>query len=207
MATAIAITEGITSLAEAETKLGLYPATDEAFFQEWLEPLPALSQAEQTRLDLIKQRCLYQRKMGQIAEGAVNFVVMSPLLELAGFYDPPFRLRSEVSVKLEVETRDELFRGRVDALVLQDKLWIVLLESKETSFNVSVALPQALAYLATQSQQPTYGLVSNGEYFMFLKLAGQQYRFSDDFSLHRRQNELYPVLQILKRFAADVIAN
>jgi hypothetical protein len=34
---------------------------------------------------------------------------------------------------------------------------------------------------------------------MFVKLDRGEYAFSDDFSLNRRQNELYGVLQILDR--------
>jgi hypothetical protein len=50
---------------------------------------------------------------------------------------------------------------------------------------------------------PTYALVTNGDHFMFVKKHSSQYDFSDDFSLFRRsQNELYPVLQILKSLAS-----
>lgn len=82
---------------------------------------------------------------------------------------------------------------------MQEKLWIVLVEAKRPSFSIDVALPQALAYMVANPapESPTFGMVSNGAYSMFLKLYGQQYGFSDDFSLNRQQNELHRILQIL----------
>jgi hypothetical protein len=201
MTPVLAITDYIDSLVELESRLGLICNDDPEFFTEWLTDLPDLDANEQQRLDLIRRRYLYHRQYGHLLEGAVNFIVISPLLELAGFYDPPFHLRSEASVRLEIEDEDEqVYRGRIDGLIVQDHLWIILVESKRTSFSVEVALPQALAYMsANPSDRPTFGLVSNGAYSIFVKLAHNQYRFSDDFSLNNRQNELYGVLQVLHR--------
>jgi hypothetical protein len=78
-----------------------------------------------------------------------------------------------------------------------------------TSCSVEIVLPQALAkhpvrvitYMAANPQpdQATFGLVSNAAYSMFVKLHQSQYSFSEDFSLNRRQNELYNVLRVLNR--------
>jgi hypothetical protein len=196
----LAITDYIDSLAEAERRFGLSCSDNPAFFTEWTEPLPELTLAEQQRLDQIKQRYLYHRQYGHLLEGAVNFIVIAPLLEMAGFYDPPFHLRSEASVQLVIEDENEtVYRGRIDGLVVQDHLWIILVESKRTSFSVETALPQALAYLSAAPARPVYGLVSNGVYSMFVKLEQSQYSFSEDFSLNRRQNELRQVLRVLNR--------
>ena len=198
----LAVTDYITSLSEAERVYGLTASLDsDSFFPEWRSQLEALSSTEQERLDLVKQRYLYHRQHGHLLESAVNFLVISPLLELAGFYDPPFLLRSEVPVRFEFEDETQkVYQGRIDALVVQEDLWIVLVDSKRTSFNMTTALPQALAYMASSHQsQPKFGLVSNGEYSIFLKLQDGEYAFSDDFSLNRRGNELRDVLQILNR--------
>ena len=198
----LAVTDYINSLAEAERVYGVAASLKAySFFPEWTSPLEALSVAEQERLDLIKQRYLYHRQHGHLLENAVNFLVIAPLLEMAGFYDPPFLLRSEASVRFEFEDETrKIYQGRIDALIVQESLWIVLVESKRTSFNVTTALPQALAYMASSSQkQPKFGLVSNGERSIFLKLYQGEYAFSDDFLLNRRRNELWDVLQILNR--------
>ncbi|NJL92025.1 MAG: type I restriction endonuclease subunit R [Coleofasciculaceae cyanobacterium SM2_1_6] len=198
----LAVTEYLDSLAAVEAQFNLSRNDDRAFFPEWLDNLPEITPAQQQRLDLIKQRYHYHRQYGNLLEGAVNFIVIAPLLEMAGFYDPPFHLRSEVSLKIEViDQQDRIYQGRIDSLVLQEHLWIVLVKSKRTSFSAELALPQALAYMVANPQRetPTFGLVSNGAYSIFVKLHQSQYSFSDDFSLNRRQNELYQVLQILDR--------
>jgi hypothetical protein len=204
MAQTLAIAKSITSLAQVESLFNLRPATDDRFFSEWSENLPSLSDGDRIRLDLTKQRYLYHRKYGHLAESTVNFVVISPLLELAGFYDPPFLLRSEVPVELIIEEEDETLKGRIDNLVILDQLWVLLSESKQTSFNVDVALPQALTYMMSnpRPERPAFGLVSNGGYFIFLKLdlTSGVYALSEDFSLYRRQNELFGVLGALKQF-------
>ena len=200
MTQSLAITDYIDNLAEAETRFGLSYRSDPGFFVEWRTEFPPLTTAEQQRLDLIKQRYLYHRQFGHLLEGGVNFIVIAPLLELAGFYDAPFRLRSEASIRIELEDDDDkIYQGRIDSLIVQEKLWIVLVEAKRTSFSIDVALPQALAYMVANPapESPTFGMVSNGAYSIFLKLYGQQYGFSDDFSLNRQQNELHRVLQIL----------
>jgi hypothetical protein len=202
MVEVVAITDYIDSLAAAEHRFGITRNDNSSFFNEWLEPLPEISIAEQQRLDLIKQRYLYHHQYGYMIEGAVNFIVISPLLELAGFYDPPFHIRSEVSVQLNLEDEDNIiYRGRIDGLVVREDLWIILVESKRTSFSIEVALPQALAYLCASppTNRPRFGLVSNGAYSMFVKLEQGQYSFSDDFSLNNQRNEMYTVLSILNR--------
>jgi hypothetical protein len=202
MAEVLAITDYIDSLAEAEIRFSLSCNDDPFFFTEWTDSLPELTLVEQQRLDQIKQRYLYHRQYGHLLEGAVNFIVVAPLLEMAGFYDPPFHLRSEASVQLAIaDENDVVYKGRIDALIVQDHLWVILVESKRTSFSVELALPQALAYMSAtpQSDRPAFGLVSNGAYSMFVKLHQSQYSFSEDFSLNRRRNELYDVLRILNR--------
>jgi hypothetical protein len=207
MTEVLAVTDYIDSLAEVEARLGLVHNDDPAFFTEWCSALPELGVVEQQRLDLMKQRYTYHRQYGHLLEGAVNFIVISPLLELAGFYDPPFHLRSEASVRLEIEDEDErVYRGRIDSLIVQDHLWIILVESKRTSFSIEVALPQALAYMSASPlpNRPTFGLVSNGAYSMFVKLDHNQYSFSDDFSLNNRRNELYDVLRVLNQLKVTI---
>jgi hypothetical protein len=62
--------------------------------------LPALSAAELERLRLLRQRLLYHRADGDLLEGAVMLLVTSPLLELAGFYDAPFKLKADAAVEV-----------------------------------------------------------------------------------------------------------
>lgn len=199
----IAVTENIRSLHDVETKLGLRRSHDPDFFKEWQGEFAELVDTEKTTLDRIKQSYLYHVNEGFLSEGTVNLLMVSPLLFLAGFLESPFSLRSEQSVEISDRTGSVTYHGRIDALVLNNNLWIVLIEAKRSSFSFLVAVPQALTYMmaSPNGDKPTYAMVTNGDHFMFVKLQDSQYDLSDDFSLFKRSgNELYPVLQILKSF-------
>lgn len=148
----IAITDAITTLAEAERRFQLSRTEDDAVFSEWQTCLPHLSSFEQTALDELRQRYLYQRSEGQLLEGTVTLLLASPLLAIAGFYDPPFRVRAEASVQLTLEDGEEVLQGRIDVLVLLNQLWVVVLESKKTALSLWRALPQTLAYSNGESK-------------------------------------------------------
>jgi predicted type IV restriction endonuclease len=200
MSNVLAITEAIATFRQVSEKLGLNLSEDSHFFSEWLDPLPSLPDSEQQRVEQVRRNYLYQVEDRVLLEETVKMVVLSPLLELAGFYQAPYKFRAEVSVAIEVEDSEEILRGRIDALVLQEKLWIVLIESKKTTFDLELAVPQALAYMAAQSgDRPLYGMVTNGSSHLFVKTLGQKYGTSDLFStrsLHR--SNLAEVLKTLK---------
>ena len=200
----IAITEAITTLAEAERRFNLSRTEDEAFFSEWQTSLPELSMTEQTALDQLRRRYLYQRSEGQLLEGTVTLLLASPLLTIAGFYDPPFRVRAEESVQLTLNDGEEVLQGRIDVLVLLNQLWVVVLESKKTALSVWAALPQTLAYLMAnpQPEQPSFGMLTNGDDILFVKLvqrSQRNYALSRVFAPFTSNRELYSALQILKR--------
>lgn len=202
MTTSIAIAEKITTLRQVEEKLGLRLSGDSQFFTEWMADLPALSEAEQTRLEQVRQNYLYQISDGSLLEETVKMVVLSPLLELAGFYQAPYRFKTEVSVDIVAQgDNDEILRGRIDVLVLQGKLWIVLIESKKTTFDLELAIPQTLAYMVIHPnpEQPLYGMIANGSSYLFVKTLGKQYGISDLFATRSQYlNNLSEVLRILK---------
>jgi hypothetical protein len=138
-------------------------------------------------------------------ESIVKMVVLSPLLDLAGFYEPPFRVDGETDIQVSAEDEGEAIQGCIDVLVIQGEFWVTVIEAKNSEFSITKAIPQALAYmLATPAlEKPTFGLVLNGSEFLFLKLVRDnvpQYATSNLLSLLNRGNDLYPVLRILKRF-------
>ncbi|MEA5448152.1 type I restriction endonuclease subunit R [Leptolyngbya sp. CCNP1308] len=215
MAKVIAITEAFKTLAEVETRLGLSRSEDTTFFSEWRAPLPSLSAVESDRLEVMRQRLLYHRADGDLLEGSVMLLVASPLLELAGFYDPPFKLKAEAAVEVVVDDGEEVLRGRIDALILQQSgqqtFWVLVLEAKKTTISTRSALPQALAYMMANTQPglPTFGLLTNGDDVLFVKLATQpinQYSLSRVFSLYTLPEELQVALQILKRIGGAITA-
>lgn len=207
----IPIGENIISLEQVEEKFNLFQAENGEFFTEWYADLPEISDSEKTALDKVKSRYIYHRKAGPLAEETVKLVVLSPLLEMAGFYDAPFRIDSEVSVQIAVRDREEIYRGRIDVLTLQEEFWILVVESKQTSFNIDIAIPQALTYMTANPNlagKAVFGMVTNGSNFMFLKLVNgdaSQYALSDDFSVYRRRNELYDVLGVLRKIGSLIV--
>jgi hypothetical protein len=86
----------------------------------------------------------------------------------------------------------------------------VLVVKSKRSINFSAALPQAIAYMLSNPhpERPSYGMATDGDLFMFIKVQHQDpvlYDFSDPFSLFvARQNQLGDVLRVLKRLATGV---
>jgi hypothetical protein len=116
----VAMPEAIQTLSEAEHRFSLSRTEDETFFLEWQADLPALSDTERAELDGLRKRYLYQRSEGQLLEGTVTLLLASPLLAIAGFYDPPFKVRAEESIRLTLTDSEEVLQGRIDVLVLKN---------------------------------------------------------------------------------------
>ena len=191
-------------IAYLEERFSLKQTDNEAFFPEWLENLPEISDLEKQYLDKVKLHFLRLAKYPPLSEETVKLVVLSPLLSLAGFYDEPFFIRSESSIEISVENEDEVIRGKIDVLVIQQQLWLLVIESKRTAFSLLEAIPQALTYMLANPHptKPLFGLVMNGSDFIFIKFSQinqAQYALSDQFTLLKRENELYQVFQILKK--------
>ncbi len=190
------------TLNEVETKFHLQQAEEETFFSEWQENLPEIAEEEKRYLDQVKADFLYLNKY-PLFEEAVKMVVLSPLLTLAGFYRMPFRISEEVPVQIAVREEEQIVRGRIDILVIQKQFWVLIIESKQASFSLKNGIAQALSYMVATPNptEPVFGMVTNGSHFIFLKLMlgeTSRYALSDEFSLLRRENDLYTVLGILK---------
>ncbi|MUL38970.1 type I restriction endonuclease [Gloeocapsopsis dulcis] len=184
-------------------EIGLQLVQDASFFTEWQEDLPPLSEAEKQALERVSSNYLNLSKYRPMSEEAVKMVVLSPLLDLAGFYQPPFEIETETSVEISAEDDGIVVKGNIDVLVVQKQLWILVIESKSTKFDVTVALPQALAYMLANpsSEHPTFGLLINGREFMFIKLVIQEYpMYARSYALSiERDRERQQVLSVLKR--------
>lgn len=141
----------------------------------------------------------------------MTLLVASPLLELAGLYDPPFKMKAEAAIEIVVADGDETLRGRIDVLILQNQLWVMILESKKTMISTRSALPQALTYMTADLEfdQPRFGLLTNGDDVLFVKLIAQptlRYGLSRAFSIYTVASELRSTFQVLKHLT-QTIAN
>jgi hypothetical protein len=200
------------TLHELTEKFGLHLVENEQFFREWQDNLPAITEEEKQKLDRVKASYSNLLEDPPLLENTVKMVVLSPLLDLAGFYLPPFRIRSEKSIEISLEDEGVTIKGQIDVLVVCDQFWVVVIESKQAAFSLEVGRSQLLTYMLANPypERPTYGLILNGSSFRFLKLVkGEtlQYAVSRLFDLFNPENDLYHVLRVLKRLAQLAIDN
>lgn len=212
MANVIAVTKSATSLAAVETRFGLSRSEQAAFFPEWQDVSPEISPEENAALSVIYRRSHYHRADSELLEGAVMLLVASPLLELAGLYDPPYKLKSKATVEIILDDGEEVLRRRIDALILQNQLWVLVLEAKKTMIPLRSALPQLLTYLMANAQpsQPLFGLLTNGDEILFVKLTQEpaaKYDLSRAFSLYALSSELTAAFKVLKRISQTILPN
>ncbi len=196
------------TLRQIKSQFSLSQVHELEFFPEWQGSLPDLDEYDLRRLDQARTDFLYLAE-DLVHEEIVKLVVLAPLLSVAGFYQHLFRPVAERQVELIFEEDDEILRGRLDILVLNEALWVTVLESKNKRFNVLEALPQALFYMLgnPNRQSLLFGLATNGSEFLFLKLKrGElpQYAISRLFSLFNPENDLYGVAGVLKTLGAVV---
>lgn len=198
----------MTNMEQLRSRFSIDYATDENFFPEWKNDLLALTELERSQLLHIQRRFLEHRDRGSLPEGTVDKLMISPLLDLAGLYDSRFTIRTEATIEISLEDQDEVLQGRIDTLILNAQIWVLVIEAKNSTFALSIALPQLLTYMLSHasSGQALFGLVTNGEEFRFVKLKQDEpkieFDLSDIFSvLPPSRSELPIVLQILKSLA------
>lgn len=137
----------------------------------------------------------------------MNTAILSPLLFVGKFYLPPFHIKLEKSVEISTEDQGIVIRGRIDFLLLNQYLWVTVIESKQVAYSVEVGLDQILAYMlaSPKPQDTVFSMITSGGSFMFVKLvkgSPPQYATSDIFDVRNRGNALYDVLGILKHLAS-----
>ena len=170
----VAVTKAIVSLNDVRDRFGLREATDDRFFPEWQENLPEIDRDDRAVLDRLKARYFYYADAGFLTEGTVKTAIVAPLLEVAKLYDPPYQVRAEQGVRIQLPADEEglVLEGFIDFLVSCQNFWIAIIEAKRYGLNVSLALPQTLAYMMadrTNDDRPLFGLATNGEDYIFLK--------------------------------------
>jgi hypothetical protein len=207
MASTIAI--GSLTLPDIIEQKQLQLEDSPEFFPEWRSPLPAISDDDRSFLAQVQQNYFDQAKRGTVSEGLVKLVVLSPLLHLAGFYASPFEVGLEKSVQIEATEAGQIWQGRIDALVVQHQIWILVVESKSSAFGIDQAIPQALGYMfaSPNPERPTYGLVTNGSSYAFIKLEQQptpRYSVSDILLLLPGRKSLETVLATLKQIGTQI---
>jgi predicted type IV restriction endonuclease len=195
------------SLNDLKEKFGLRRDRTDSFFDNWLVSAEVLSNYEQQAIARLKNNYENIIETNPLEE-VVKLVVVSPLLDLAGFYQPPFSIRAEVTTKLLAIEGNQSFVGKIDVLVVKEKLWILVIESKQSRFDVTSGIPQALSYMLSQplntesdQDKSRFGMVTNGREVIFLKLNPQQlpvYAQSKVYQVIDAEEDLVGILQGLK---------
>ena len=112
------VTKAITNLNEAHETFRIQPTVDANFFPEWMGPFPALSLGEVEVCDRLRTRYRYYQAAGAITESTVNLMMIAPILELLGLYDPPYLIKGEKYVRIEIEDRAQILDSLIDILVM-----------------------------------------------------------------------------------------
>ncbi|MGB7444223.1 MAG: restriction endonuclease subunit R [Coleofasciculaceae cyanobacterium] len=186
---------------------GLQFVRDEQFFREWQENLPELTDLQKQLLDQVREGYFNLLEYPPMLEDVVRMAVLDPILFIGGFYLAPFHVKSEEPIELAEEDDGVLVRGRIDTLVLKERLWVMTVESKKVAFSIEEGLAQILTYMLgnPHPERPSYGLITTGGSFIFLKLVkGErpQYATSKVFiTRNPGENELYDVMRIFKRLS------
>ncbi|MEO1295550.1 MAG: restriction endonuclease subunit R [Cyanobacteria bacterium J06636_16] len=198
----------IEEVGELVDLFGLAQTFEPDFFPEWRSQLPDLSDPEQQALMEMKEE---YRRLSLYAnlEPIVKMVIVGPLLKMAGFYRPPFRVKAEKRVELATEDEGVIVRGLLDVLVMHDRFWTVLIEAKRVQYSLDAGIPQALFYMLgdPNPNKPIFGFITNGPDFQFLKLVREdrpQFSLSDRFYMDSSRDDLHQVLKILKKLGALV---
>ena len=195
------------TLRDVKTKFNLQLAEEEQFFREWIDDLPEITDEEKRYLDKVKAGYTNSADYPMI-EDTVKMVVLAPLLFLADFYLNPFHIEAEKSVEIVTVDENILVRGSIDVLLLIESFWVVAIEAKRAQYSLEAGLPQLLCYMLINPNpdRPTFGLLTNGSNFRFIKLIKQdtsQYALSYEFVIDRA-NDFYEVFRILKRLSGII---
>lgn len=140
-----------------------------------------ITEHEQKELQEIRDLFREYYSDGKISEGQIKFLILAPLIKLAGFYQPSIKITLEENIAdISVEDEDTIIKGRMDMLAVNKTqgrtvttpFWILVIESKNSSLNASEGLPQLLTYGYTSFEQQTsvWGLTTNGMDYQFVYL-------------------------------------
>ncbi len=173
-----------------------------------LEPLTEFEQQELVQIRNDFDNYLIE---GKVAEGLVSVLTIFPLMRLAGFYRYPIKINLEENIAdIVIEDEDTKITGRMDILAINKSnrttantyFWVLVIESKNSSVDVSEGLAQLLtyAYNNLKYQKSVWGLTTNGRSYQFVYiLQGNPptYQLMPELNLMESERAIQ-LLQVLK---------
>lgn len=202
------------SLGDVQRLLGIQEQLGGSFPS--LLSLEPLTEFEQQELTQIRKDFDNYLTGGQVSEGLVKFLVVAPLMRLAGFYRSPITVILEEDIEsIEVDDEDVLIKGRFDILTakknssqIESSFWILVIEAKNSAIAALTGLPQLLtyAYKSLEHQPGVWGLTTNGVTYQFVYLTQDNrpiYQLLPDLSLINTERSLQ-LLQVLKAICHSI---
>jgi len=194
------------TLEDVQNLLGLKEQFDASFSD--LLTLQPLTEFEQQELTQIRNDFRHYIASGKVSEGQVKFLVVAPLMRLAGFYKVPLAITLEEDIaEIEITDEDISIKGRIDILTVKKSpakatFWILVIEAKNSEIAALTGLPQLLTYAckSLDHQPMVWGLATNGVTYQFVYLSHGHtpiYRLLPDLSLFNSERSLQ-LLQVLK---------
>ncbi|MFB8791516.1 MAG: restriction endonuclease subunit R [Potamolinea sp.] len=172
--------------------------------------IESLTEFEQQELIQIRDDFVNYLTAAKVSEGLVKALTTFPLMRLAGFYRFPIEIKLEEGIeKISIEDEDIVITGRFDILAINQtapegsKPFLVLvIESKNSSIDVSAGLPQLLTYAfkSLAYQESVWGLVTNGLRYQFVYLrqaTPPTYQLMPDLNLLETEGAI-GLLQVMK---------
>jgi len=135
------------TLKQLKTIFDLQPVEDDQFFREWQDKLPEITDLQKQMLDRVKAGYFNLLYYPPLLEKPVNMAIVSPLLFIGEFYLLPVHFKAENAVEISASDEEIVIKGSIDTLVLQEHLWVMVIESKRASFSIEAGLPQIIAYM------------------------------------------------------------
>jgi hypothetical protein len=196
------------TLEDVQLLFGFQEQFDGSFAH--LLTLQPLSEFEQQELTQIRDDFRHYITSGKVSEGQVKFLVVAPLMRLAGFYKAPVGITLEEDIaEIEISDEDTTIKGRIDILAVKKAhskteaaFWILVIEAKNSEIAALTGLPQLLTYASKSLEnQPTvWGLTTNGVTYQFVCLSQGNppiYQLLPDLSLINTERSRQ-LLQVLK---------
>jgi hypothetical protein len=167
------------TLKETSELLG-FRAKYDGRFEGFLTLKPLTPQAQKGLNQIVDNFKVYLGE-GKISEGQARHISINPILELAGYHQPPIELRIEENIqRIDVKDKDTHIQGRLDLVAVNrtvktsstSLLWVLIVESKNIDASEFNGIAQMLTYAhgSLAHQSAVWGLVTNGATYQFFHI-------------------------------------
>lgn len=172
------------TLREVRNRLQLRREFEDSF-AEFLTLSP-VTDASVVRMGTISESLERYCDRGKVREVQVSALTILPILWEGGYFeDPAVRVSMEENIaEVVVEEEDTVIRGQMDVVVAQVPersavpLCVVMIESKNSLFDIAEGLPQLLTYAGTflAERKFIWGWATNGRRYQFVRIESELYR-------------------------------